>query len=189
MQPKRSGNGLRRPRRNWLASNMDMYIAIRLQALRDVLNPGRDVLIRRIHRWYSKTFNTPLSDAYDLPLEDILQAYFEEKYEQLDEADLERERRELTEPPELRRQKMQAVDAVEADDDEFIKMVQKQEAEKALKKAKEPAPQNKGFAIPKEVEMPRTVPQIPPDIQMIFEDPEEFEAESDRMERAGDRKR
>jgi hypothetical protein len=61
-----------------------------------------DYSIRYIMRWYSKTFHTPLHLVQTLQLTDILTAYFESRYEQMDELDLAEERKELLKSDEER---------------------------------------------------------------------------------------
>lgn len=81
---------------------MDTIRAIRLLALAAVLNqhrrnpkPDPEYFRRFVMRWYSKRFHTPLDKVEGLPMEDILQAYFEERYEELQEPELEREKAEI----------------------------------------------------------------------------------------------
>lgn len=72
-------------------------------ALRDVLLTRRrmpdevspDYAVRKIMREYSKKFHTPLHVVYELPIEHVLRAYYEEVFEDLEDADLESEAREM----------------------------------------------------------------------------------------------
>lgn len=59
--------------------------ALRILALKEALSeePSHDYFIRKVFRWYSKTFSTPLHLVYELPLFDIMQAYYEESYANL----------------------------------------------------------------------------------------------------------
>ena len=64
--------------------------ALRILALKEALSPepSHDYFIRKVFRWYSKTFSTPLHQVYDLPLFDVIQAYYEDIYSNLaDERD------------------------------------------------------------------------------------------------------
>lgn len=62
--------------------------AIRTVALRDVLDGADPDYVRRFQfRWYSKTFAVPLPDVADLPLQDVLQAFWEERYEEMRDGD------------------------------------------------------------------------------------------------------
>lgn len=81
---------------------MDYLEAVQLAAFNLVAKTRRrepiedpDYIYRKIFRWYSKTFNTPLDKVYDLPVHDIITAYWEERYEGLDDNELEDERLEL----------------------------------------------------------------------------------------------
>jgi hypothetical protein len=74
---------------------MDTVEAIRLIALRDVIKGGTEYSLRYLYRWYSKTFATPLAEVYDLDLHDLLQAFFEEKFEGMEPDALEETREEL----------------------------------------------------------------------------------------------
>jgi len=74
---------------------MDAYRAIRILALRDVLNhktnkTSVDYWNRRLARWYSKEFSTPLiavADTQDLTIEELNQAFYESHYEKVVEGD------------------------------------------------------------------------------------------------------
>lgn len=61
--------------------------AIQKSALWAVVSPDGDAVLRNLFRWYSKTFHTPLADVEDIPIEFILQHYFETQYEELEEED------------------------------------------------------------------------------------------------------
>jgi hypothetical protein len=69
--------------------------AIRLIALRDVyyarvgLADEHDYNLRRIFRWYSHHFHTPLHEVESLPITDVVRAYWEQRYENLDDEFLE----------------------------------------------------------------------------------------------------
>ena len=77
-------------------------------ALRDVLLTRRrmpdevstDYAVRKILREYSKKFHTPLHEVYELPIEHVLRAYYEEVFEDLEDKDLEDEARELSQTEE-----------------------------------------------------------------------------------------
>lgn len=59
--------------------------SIQILALKEVISkhPSSEFDLRSIARWYSKTFATPLHLVYTLSTFDVLQAYFEEIYEEL----------------------------------------------------------------------------------------------------------
>lgn len=63
---------------------MSNYIDnIKKIALLSVLEPDDEAFIRYLYRWFSKSFHTPLPQVEDLPLDYILQHYYETIYEEL----------------------------------------------------------------------------------------------------------
>jgi pterin-4a-carbinolamine dehydratase len=56
---------------------MDEVAAIQAIALKAVINEEPAFLFRRVLRWYSTTFHTPLHVAEDLPLDYVLGHFFE----------------------------------------------------------------------------------------------------------------
>ena len=54
-----------------------------------------DAQWRIVARWYSKTFATPLHIVDNLPRLDIIQAFFEERYDNMDDGELHIELHEL----------------------------------------------------------------------------------------------
>lgn len=107
---------------------------LRIQALRGVWKPDHDSTLRRVFRWYSEKFHTPLHEVPDLPLEDILLNWFEVHYEQMEPEEKHNLGLELLETPEERRKR-------ESDDknseESFIRLTQqmaeRQRASKQLK--------------------------------------------------------
>ena len=59
----------------------DIYRAEQLKALQAVLIGSEAYFYRRVCRWYSNEFHTPLKDVEILPYEHILQHYYENKLE------------------------------------------------------------------------------------------------------------
>jgi hypothetical protein len=59
--------------------------ALQLRAALAVYRPDEEAWHRHVLRWYSKTFATPLTDVYDLPLDFVLTHYFEGVLETMDE--------------------------------------------------------------------------------------------------------
>lgn len=109
---------------------MDFFKAIQIQALRDVIKKPGDYNIRYVHRWYSKTFHTPLYLVEDLPVDEILRAYFEELYEEMDEGRIEDEKRKLTETDAERAIRVKKEEEDLYQDALFAEKVSKQEAER-----------------------------------------------------------
>jgi len=165
--------------------------AIEIQALLAVLRDDPGYGLRKTLRWYSKTFSTPLADVEEMPLEDVFQAYYEEKLGEMDEDALEGVRKELLESPEDKAERMKLEDAEQADADQYAKMVEEEEAQKKKKPAERAMDMLKSpkqgdivaskvaplIRKEKESNLPSPVP-IPPDITMQFAvDPDEFEKE------------
>ena len=71
-------------------------------ALRAVIDPDTYAHYRKICRWFSRTFATPLMQVYDLPSDFVMQHYLEEQYEALTHDERRNMLIELTETPEQR---------------------------------------------------------------------------------------
>ena len=112
---------------------MNVYKAIKLLSFRNVTSQDADAeyILRKIFRWYSKTFYTPLHTIPDLPLEDVLQAYYECHYEELNLDQLEEERKLLIITPEEEEETNKQKDANAAESFEFMKEVEEEEKAKA----------------------------------------------------------
>lgn len=164
---------------------MTLEDAIRLRALRVVLRPDREYFLRRVMRWYSKTFYTPLAQVEDIPTEDLLQTWYEERYAEMAPEDLDRERAELLETPEQRYERILREEADEAEMFEMSRVVAAEEERKKAAKAKEKkiAETQPALGPIKPVEMSETdlprpvVATVPPDITMSFVDDAAFQAE------------
>lgn len=114
--------------------------ALRILALKEALSeePSYDYFIRKVFRWYSKTFSTPLHQVADLPLFDVMQAYYEDIYSNLaDEKDTPEFHEQLSNlsktEAELEKDKLEK-DRTEAEDYMFAKSAEndnKKSAEKA----------------------------------------------------------
>ena len=60
-----------------------LYKSIQIKAIEAVLDPDDTYSYRRICRWYSKTFHTPLQDVYQLDFEHVLSNYYESTFEEI----------------------------------------------------------------------------------------------------------
>jgi primosomal protein N' len=65
-----------------------LYKSIQIKAIESVLDPDDTYSYRRICRWYSKTFHTPLHDVYSLDFEHVLSNYYESTFEEIPYNDL-----------------------------------------------------------------------------------------------------
>lgn len=168
---------------------MNYYLALRLQALNAVLDPDEDANLRHIFRWYSRTFHTPLQAVEEIPVDDVLQAFYEQSYEDLSEEERQTELKTLLETPEDKRLRLRAQDEEQAEAFEFARYTAEEERRKEeKKKLSDIQPEgNKAFQVRKipEATLPKSQPmdlkglkELPPDIEMKFLSESEFEAEA-----------
>jgi hypothetical protein len=84
---------------------VDHHRALRILALDGVLRdrdgdpdrpPSVEFQRRKIFMWYSTTFATPLHMVQELPIEDVMEAYYHWHYAEMSEDDLEAEVKEIT---------------------------------------------------------------------------------------------
>lgn len=169
---------------------MDLYRAIRLLAMRATIKPSEHELMDRIYRWYSRTYFTPLTQAYDLPQEDILKIYFEDKYSEMNESELAQEKLELLETEEQKQQRIEKEEQQAYEADEFARMVAEEEKTKAEQKELKPnhslgqplapsPPKNESMLgiVEKEATLPSAIQSLPPNITMTFVDEAELQEE------------
>jgi primosomal protein N' len=115
---------------------MDVLESVRVQALLDVMEGDFPYHYRRICRWYSKTFHTPLVEVDDLPMDYVLQAFFEDRFEDMSKSDRRKLALEMTET-EAEKKKRLAKEKASSDDafaKRIAKKARKDEAEAAAKK-------------------------------------------------------
>lgn len=63
---------------------LDIYTAIQLLALNNILHPSEDAFFNKLCRWYSKTFHTSLIIVKkSFSLEELLAVRYEEYYDNL----------------------------------------------------------------------------------------------------------
>lgn len=173
---------------------MNYWDSFRYIALKNVLNPDTDFYLRRLMRWYSKTFHTPLHIVEEeIPIEHVLLAYFEEKYESLEPDDIEDLKLELLETPEEKAEKLALADEEDATEFAFAEMTKNQvlDTEKKPKKI-DPMQHLNNIAnsfnkfsktmdkVGKELsnmakDSKEDFPDLPPDVDMSFPDDDEFE--------------
>ena len=157
--------------------------AARLLALKSVLDPDEEYYLRRVFRWYSRTFHTQLHLVPDLPLEDILEAYYESVYEDVasddDPSKINEAIQELTETEEERSKREMEADSQEMVTEDFLRKVM---AEEELKKAKKTSGAIEGVdrtqkpALTKDsAKKASIVDELDelPDIKIVYDDSEE----------------
>jgi hypothetical protein len=114
----------------------DLLEEARLLAMRAVAKPDGEYYVRRLCRWYSQTYATPLHVVEtEIPIEDVFMHYFESKYERMEEEEREIEMDEILLTPAEREQRKVDAEAAKQADDDFLKEAI-EEAEQA--KAKNP---------------------------------------------------
>lgn len=162
---------------------MDLFESVRNKAMLDVMEGSFLYHYRRLCRWYSMKFNTPLPQVMELPEEEVLQTFFETQFEDMSKAARRKLALEMTETDEeaKERQKKEA----ESSDDAFLKRQEKQAAKEAKaqlkklqKEAKEAAEKLAAMADKEMVAAPKKAkpkkeaakPPPPPDISMSFDD-------------------
>lgn len=163
---------------------MDNISALQLVALRDVIKGSGDYNIRYIIRWYSKTFHTPLHVVEDLPIDDILQAFFEVRYEEMPDEMRHQEIVKLLETEEQKAARRKAEDEADAEGAEFAAQAEKQIVAKEAKKVQVEQKKADSFQkaadsipdlVPVTTERPPPDIKIHPDIKMTFVEDNEFE--------------
>jgi len=166
---------------------MNHYDALKLLALRAVMKPDAEAQYRSICRWYSKTFHTPLHAVDELPEEDVLTAYFEDRYEDMEEAEREDALKSLLESKEDRKARQRAKDAEDAEAFEFAQRLAAEERQKQAQKKvadvqveKKPsmlsAASQRESRLPQEGK-PAAFEKLEPDVSIKFMDASEFEKE------------
>jgi hypothetical protein len=115
--------------------------------------PSAAYSIRQIFRWYSKTFHTPLHVVQDIPLYDVVQAYYESHYESMEDEALQEEVHKLILSEEEKFQQ-----ALQEDAEEYsLAQLERELAEEA----KQQAPQTiESIAESKKQEVPVEMPEI-----------------------------
>lgn len=162
--------------------------------MRNVLKADTEYHIRRIYRWFSKTFHVNLIDAFDIPLEEVLLHFYEEKFENLDDSEREDEIAMLSETEDQRRAREENEDTEKATEDELMEMARKTN-ESNINKLKEKNQKIADLAKPKGLpqqiqkltralkdvsdnikqEMATDPEDLPPEIDLKFEDEESFQ--------------
>jgi len=114
---------------------MDFYESLQLKAMLACLKPTRESWFGYVMRWYSKTFFTPLHQVQDLPMDEVLLAYYSETFEQMEEAERQDYLERLTQDPEEREKQDEAEEQTE--DSMFEQLNQMVEADMKLGRAPE----------------------------------------------------
>lgn len=136
---------------------MNKYEAIRILAFKSVSDPDEAAIIRRILRWYSETFATPLMKVYDIPIDFVLQHYFEHMYERIEGPEAEKELEDLLLTPEERKKRdRDEEDKKREEKESFDRFVKETAAEAKKSKTEEK----------QEVEDIPDLPTLPPGVEL-----------------------
>lgn len=71
-----------------MKDDFNLYRAYQLEAAEKILEPDESAYFRKICRWYSKNFHTPLFQVYKLPIDHVLTNYYESTMEDIPYNDL-----------------------------------------------------------------------------------------------------
>jgi hypothetical protein len=142
---------------------------LKLLAVHAVVEEPFDYTLRKIMRWYSHEFHTPLDVVENLPLEDVLQHWFETHYEENDESELQAEIDRLLIPEDRLAEMKRQEDAEDADQWEYNRQAMAAEAKKNAKAKLQDIQDELKMAIP-EAKVPIVVAPLEPDVHMTFED-------------------
>jgi HEPN domain-containing protein len=171
---------------------LDYYKALRVLALAEVIkdNPSAQYSLRRVFRWYSKEFHTPLHIVEELPTHDVLTHYYESHYEGLedDSNKLNDELVELASSDEELSRRKELLERSSYDDYVFAAETEKEIADQKKATMKPKPTKASKFSAKSDI---RESPGIPdmmsdptPDIKMVFIDEAELEnlANSDGLD-------
>lgn len=166
---------------------MHVFEAVRVIALRNVVKENNpDYFMRRVYRWYSKTFHTPLHVVDELPPEFILQHYWEEHFEDMEDMQLVNHVKAATKTEAEKKKEDKDWDAQQAEEVEFAQAIGSSIGKKDAKiKDLKPEPIKpliseemaaQQSTLEKQVErldgsvaeMLNNIKELPPNIHMVF---------------------
>lgn len=129
---------------------MDPFKALRARAALSVKKPDWEYSLRRIFRWYSTTFHTPLHQVEDLPIDHVLTNYYEAVFEALEPDKFEEEIQSLISPPVDTDAEKENEDEANVDLEDFIREAEEEARAARLQKeqqeSKQPLPlDDEGF--------------------------------------------
>lgn len=135
---------------------MDIYSSAKILALKATIKNDSNHEMRKIMRWYSKNLHTPLDKVYELPLDFVLQAYYEDRFDDMDREEIRRNMIAVTESEEDRKKREKDeelfVDEEQIADDDFLKMIAEEEAAKSKIKPAGVTPNTPAVSLPKKIE-------------------------------------
>lgn len=159
---------------------MDVYTAIKMMAMKAVISPDEGAIVRRIQRWYSKTFHTPLADVEKIDFFELLTHYYEDTYETAASSEdgmsiskaLQEEFHQLLMTPEEEMAKLSEKELEDFESFQLLKAVREEEDRAAAefeKKQKEIKVSNLAATPPVEQAPPPIPPAISSEESMNFD--------------------
>lgn len=139
---------------------MDRLKAIRILAAKAVKDRDVEYFMRFAKRWYSREFHTPLPQVDQIPDEEVLEHFFEVRYENMDEEDFEDEVTRLCETPEETAAREAAEEQEKAKDEDWYQEVLREEQERLTREAKK-AGKKPPLAPVRRDEEPIVTPPVP----------------------------
>ncbi len=166
---------------------MDLAEEIKILAFLEVRNKTLGYSLRTVYRWYSREFATPLHLVHTLPYTEVLQAYFEDQFENMSEDELEDARVLLIETDGQREVRLAEEERLKSSEAAFLKFAADEAKRLETTKVPEQVPVRE-VAHPhkaiKDVQLP--VPkEIPPDVTVKFVDDNFFEDMMDDLDNKG----
>ncbi len=150
---------------------------IKILAFKEVQDKSPEYYLRHIFRWYSARYATPLHLVGEIPTSDVLTAYWEEQFENMDAEELAQEKALLIETESQRLARVTAEEADQALDIDFAAFAEA-EAKKLEDKPMQTQAAVRPIAHPHkqapEAELPEPV-AVPPDVEVRFVDPGFFD--------------
>lgn len=96
-----------------MAFDAELYEAARILAMAAVRMPDWESGYRRVCRYYSEHFSTPLLDVFDLPVPFVLQHFYEQLYETMEADVLKNTIRDAIETSAERAERMRSEAAID----------------------------------------------------------------------------
>lgn len=157
-----------------MSRQFDIVEALRIIALKNVVNGDAEYHTRFLFRWYSRTFSTPLHEVQNLDIWDILTAYFEEKFEDMSQEEREEQIAALTEDEDEREARLTAEARDRLESDQLIELSKKQNAAKLAASLPKLGMENLQQGV-QPIQTVAELGQIPENVQLTFIPEDEFE--------------
>jgi primosomal protein N' len=142
--------------------DFNYYKYLQIKAIDSIFNPTDTYFQRKICRWYSKEFSTPLKQVLSMHFEEVLTHYYENQFETIPNNDLI-DMMIDDHLPELSSEK-------DDDVDEWVENLELEQAASLEKKEKKQSLNNPTVPVIKNQSSTSKTPLQPEDIVMKFDD-------------------